>query len=259
MQMWAIAWYTCKEFLRKKIVYVVLFIAFLLLLSTVIAGSLALSEQGKIVQDMGLGVIEICGLIMTLFFGSHLLANEISQGTIFLLLSKNIKRSNIVVGKYVGFGIILFLLWLLLSIAFVGVMALYNQPWQELYVYALLGTFVSWLVTLALVVFFSTFVSPFVSLFVSIVVYLLGHMMSFVVYYVTVLKTDVFSPLFGQFVKVIYYVLPNYTALGVKEFLDVPTILQTVRMQFGGSVFISLIYIVLLLTFGALIFRKKEL
>ncbi|MBP6910228.1 hypothetical protein KBC03_01370 [Patescibacteria group bacterium] len=66
--MWAIAWYTGKEFLRKKIVYVVLFIAFLLLLSTTIAGSLALSEQGKIVQDMGFAVIEICGLIMTLFF-----------------------------------------------------------------------------------------------------------------------------------------------------------------------------------------------
>lgn len=257
--MWAIAWYTCKEFLRKKIVYVVLFIAFLLLLSTIVAGSLALSEQGKIVQDMGFGVIEICGLIMTLFFGSHLLANEISQGTIFLLLSKNIRRSNIIVGKYIGFAIILILLWLLLSAAFVWVMALYNQPWQELYVYALLGILVSRLVTLALVLFFSTFVSPFVSLFASIIVYLLWHMMSFVVYYVTVLKTDIFSPLFGQFVKVIYYILPNYTALGVKEFLDVPSILPTVRMQFGWSVLMSLLYIVLLLTLGALIFRKKEL
>lgn len=199
--MWAIAWYTGKEFLRKKIVYVVLFIAFLLLLSTIVAGSLALSEQGKIVQDMGFGVIEICGLIMTLFFGSHLLANEISQGTIFLLLSKNIKRSNIIIGKFIGFAFILFLLWLLLSAAFVGVMALYNIAWQELYVYALLGVFVSWLLTLALVMFFSTFVSPFVALFASIIVYLLGHMMSFVVYYVTVLKTEVFSPTFGRFVK----------------------------------------------------------
>ena len=63
-----IARYTGKEFLRKKIIYVVILIAFLLMLSTIIAGSLALSEQAKIVQDMGLGVIEICGLIMTLFF-----------------------------------------------------------------------------------------------------------------------------------------------------------------------------------------------
>jgi|GEM_PF-1885914 len=137
----AIAWYTGKEFLRKKIVYVVLFIAFLLLLSTVIAGSLALSEQAKIVQDMGLAVIEICGLIMTLFFGSYLLANEISQGTIFLLLSKNIKRSNIVIGKYLGFAFILFLLRVLLCVAFVAVMALYNIPRNSMYVFALLGIF----------------------------------------------------------------------------------------------------------------------
>lgn len=194
--MWAIAWYTAKEFLRKKIVYVVLFIAFLLLLSTIVAGSLALSEQSKIVQDMGLGVIEICGLIMTLFFGSYLLANEISQGTIFLLLSKNIKRAHIVMGKYIGFAMILLLLWVLLSLAFIGVIALYNIPRTDMYLYALVGIFISWLLTLALVIFFSTFVSPFVALFASIIVYLLGHMMSFVVYYVTVLKTDIFSPVF---------------------------------------------------------------
>lgn len=168
-----IARYTAKEFLRKKIVYVVLFIAFLLLLSTIVAGSLALSEQSKIVQDMGLGVIEICGLIMTLFFGSYLLANEISQGTVFLLLSKNIRRWNIVIGKYLGFAMILLLLWVLLSVAFIGVMGLYHIPRNDMYLYTLVGIFFSWLLTLALVVFFSTFVSPFVALFASIIVYLL--------------------------------------------------------------------------------------
>lgn len=246
--MWAIAWYTGKEFLRKKIVYVVLFIAFLLLLSTVIAGSLALSEQAKIVQDMGLSVIEICGLIMTLFFGSYLLANEISQGTIFLLLSKNIKRANIVIGKYIGFAFILLLLRILLSVAFYGVTVLYNIPWNGLFTYALLGIFVSWLLTLALVVFFSTFVSPFVALFASIIVYLLGHMMSFVVYYVTVLKTDIFSPAFGSFVKTIYYIIPNYTALSVKEFLTIPDVSAVIGAQFASAVGITLVYIVLLLT-----------
>lgn len=255
----AIAWYTGKEFLRKKIVYVVLFIAFLLLLSTVIAGSLALSEQGKIVQDMGLGVIEICGLIMTLFFGSYLLANEISQGTIFLLLSKNIRRANIIIGKYLGFAFILLLLWILLTLAFVGVMAMYNIPWNPLYLYALIGIFFGWLLTLALVIFFSTFVSPFVALFASIIVYLLGHMMSFVVYYVTVLKTDIFGPMFGSFVKAVYFVLPNYTALGLKEFLDVPGIEQVAGTQLLSGIGITLVYIVLLLTLGAVIFRKKEL
>ena len=138
---------------------------------------------------------------MTLFFGSYLLANEISQGTIFLLLSKNIKRSYIVVGKYLGFAFILLLLWLLLSVAFYAVTLLYNIPWHGLYFFALLGILFSWLLTLALVIFFSTFVSPFVALFASIIVYMLGHMMSFVVYYVTVLKSDAFSPFFGMLMK----------------------------------------------------------
>lgn len=138
-------------------------------------------------------------------------------------------------------------------------MALYHVPRTGMYIYALLGILVSWFLTLALVMFFSTFVSPFVALFASIIVYMLGHMMSFVVYYVTVLKTDIFGPMFGWTVKAIYYILPNYTALSLQEFLDVPEINAVAGGQFLGSVGITCIYIVLLLTFGALIFRKKEL
>lgn len=86
------------------------------------------------------------------------------------------------------------------------------------------------------------------ALFASIIVYLLGHMMSFVVYYVTVLKTDIFSPAFGWLVKGIYFILPNYTALSLKEFLDVPGIERIAGAQFLSGLGITLVYIVLLLT-----------
>lgn len=230
--MWAIARYTGKEFLRKKIVYVVVLIAFLLLLSTAIAGSLALSEQAKIVQDMGLAVIEMCGLIMTLFFGSYLISHEISQGTIFLLLSKNIKRVNIIRGKYVGFALVLLLLRIIVSVAFFGVSTLYHVAWNPLYPLVLVGILFSRLLTLALVIFFSTFVSPFVALFASLIVYLLGHMMSFVVYYVTVLKAEGFGPIFVRIMKGVYYILPNYTLISLQEFLNVPNIERIAQTQF---------------------------
>lgn len=64
----AVVWYTGKEFLRKKILYVIMFIAIVLLLGAVIAGQLALSEQTKIIQDISWGVIEISGLVVALFF-----------------------------------------------------------------------------------------------------------------------------------------------------------------------------------------------
>ncbi|MBP6910229.1 hypothetical protein KBC03_01375 [Patescibacteria group bacterium] len=118
-----------------------------------------------------------------------------------MLLSKNIKRVNIIWGKYVGFALVLFLLRIVLSAAFAGVGALYHIPRNPLYPLVLVGILFSRLLTLAVVVFFSTFVSPFVALFATLIIYLLGHMMSFVVYYVTTLKATVFAPAFGFLVK----------------------------------------------------------
>lgn len=255
----AIAQYTCTEFLRKKILYVIVGIVLLLLVGSIIAGQLALSEQTKVIQDMSLGAIEICGLIMTLFFGSYLLADEISQWTIFLLLSKHINRASLLIGKYLWFAGVLLILRIILAAAFGGVTAFYHIPWEPIFLYALVGIFVSWLLTLAVVVFFSTFVSPFVALFAGLVIYLLGHMMSFVVYYVTVIKIHVFSPAFAIFIKAIYYIIPNYTLLSVSDFIGNPSVTQFLWTQFLMSVIMSIVTIVLLLTLGGVIFRKREL
>lgn len=67
----------------------------------------------------------------------------------------------------------LFLLWFVLSISFFVVTSIYHIPFTLLSVYVLIGIFLSWLLTLAIVLFFATFVSPFVALFVSLIVYLL--------------------------------------------------------------------------------------
>ena len=83
-------------------------------------------------------------------------------------------------------------MWLILSIASFVIMHMYHIAWDMTLIYVYIGVFFSWLMTLAVVMFFSTFVSPFVAIMVSIVIYLLGHMMSFVVYYVTALKTSSF-------------------------------------------------------------------
>ncbi|MEI7478085.1 MAG: hypothetical protein WCJ81_06440 [bacterium] len=49
--MFTIARYTFVEYLRRKIVYVILGIGAVLMLCTVLAGSLALSEQVKVIRD----------------------------------------------------------------------------------------------------------------------------------------------------------------------------------------------------------------
>lgn len=49
-------------------------------------------------------MIEIFGLIGVLFVGSQLLFKEVEGKTIFLILSKPIKRQDFMLGKFFGFS-----------------------------------------------------------------------------------------------------------------------------------------------------------
>lgn len=255
----AIARYTAKQFLRKKILYIIVCIAVVLFLGSVIAWQLALSEKAKVIQDLSLSIVELCWIVMTLFFWSSLIADEVSQGTIFLLLSKHTKRWSLIVGKYLGFALILLCVCVVLSLVSTWMMFVYHIPVNSILIYVFAGIYSSWLITLAVVMFFSTFVSPFVTLLVSLVIYVLGHMMSFVVYYVTVLKAHAFPSWFHTLIEAIYFIVPNYTLLNVQEFMGVPYMSVLIPQQFIASSSIALVTIVLLLTLAALIFRKKEL
>lgn len=73
-------------------------------------------------------------------------------------------------------------------------------------------------------------------------------MMSFVVYYMTELKSEVFSPVFMWLVKGLYLVWPNYTLLSLQEFVTMPSIGTIAPQQLLSGTAMTVVYIVLLLT-----------
>jgi len=257
--MWAIAKYTFLEFWRKKIILTILFIACVLLCGAAIAGGLSLGEQTKVIRDIAFAVIQLAGIVMTLFFGSYLLADEIKQQTLYLLLSKNSSRARIVLGKYLGFALVLVLFRVLMSIALYALLARYGIARTFLYLYALGGLLISRLVTLSIVMFFSTFVSPFVTLLTTLIITLLGYTMSFVIYYTTVLKTAVFSPFFVRSMKIVYFLIPNFVPISMADFLDVPFVQSVIASQFFLATCMHIAYSIVVLIVAIGIFQKKEL
>jgi len=63
-------------------------------------------------------MIEIFGLIGVLFVGSQLLFKEVEGKTIFLILSKPIKRQDFILGKFFGFSATIFLIVFLQAILY---------------------------------------------------------------------------------------------------------------------------------------------
>lgn len=253
-----IAYYTFIEYLRKKILYIIAWIWALLMISTIIAWWLALSEQAKVIRDFGIGLIEVSWIILVIFFGSNVLQQEISQNTIFLLASKNIKRSNIILGKFFWFSIIIFLFTILMWLLYRWITYFFHIPFTAIHIIALFGIIMKLEVLLWICLFFASFVSPFVALGSSLILYFLSHILSFVVFYTTVLKKDLFSPFFVVIIKIFYYILPNFTALSVQDFFDVPYLRDTIGRSFSFAILFNLIYLIILLFASVKIFNKKQ-
>lgn len=253
-----IAYYTFVEYIRKKILYIIGGIWALLMIATIIAWWLSLSEQAKVIRDFGVWLIELAWIVLVVFFWANVLQQEISQNTIFLLASKNIKRSNIILGKFFGFSGIIVLFVACMSILFCLITRMYHIPFEPIYIVALLGIVIKLEVLLWLCLLFASFVSPFVALGSSLILYFLSHILSFVVYYTTVLKKDMFHPFFTGIMKGFYYILPNFTALSVNDFFDVPFVWNVLWQSFGFGVLFHVLYLVIILFLAVQIFNKKQ-
>lgn len=256
--MFTICKVTIKEFLRNKLLYILLVVAVFLIFLSMFLSGLALSESQKIVIDFSLWVVELFGLVFTLFFGSHLIYKDLSSNTISIILSKNYSKTKFIIWKFFGFAILLLLIYVILTLSFVFVSIVNNIDFQAVYLLTILFSYIKILVVLAFVIFFSTFVSPFLALIFSGLIYVLWHMMSFVKFYITNLQKPIFGLRWQKIVVLFYYILPNFDFLSIKEYLLSPYISNITLLQSVLAVVTNLLYVSLLLIFSVLIFKKRE-
>ena len=262
--MWHIATNTLKEFLRMKIIYVIIFFAVLLLFFSLLLAELSINQE-VVVVNFSLSVIEIFWLITTLFLASYLIYNEINKKTILLVLSKISSKSDFVIWKFVGFSMLLFIMYVILSFGFWIALLVMNKFIMEVdirlaYFAAILFSYIKMLVIVAFIIFFSTFVSPFLSLVLSLMIYIISHSTSFMFFYPVYVKKNIPEwSIWYYFLKTVYYVFPNFQDFSLKEYLFSPHLGMYTNFHFLLTVIWWWItYIIILLIFATTLFNKKE-
>ena len=155
--MFNIAINSFRELVRNRILLVILFFASLLIVFSLVLSSLSLGQTSRIILDFWLAMIEISGLLATLFIGGQLLYREIEWKTIYLILSKPIRRYEFIVWKF---------LWFAATILIITAAQLLILSWLLLVSGVPLDLFllISWvfitlklLIVFALILLFSTF------------------------------------------------------------------------------------------------------
>ena len=246
-----IAQNTFKEIIRNKFLYVIVFFAIVFIAFSLALWKLTLGEDEKIIVDFGLSMIEVFGLIWVLFIWSQLLFKEIEGKTIFLILSKPIKRSEFILWKFAGFSFAIAIITLIQSLVFLAMLLLKGIPVDSLILYALLFTFFKFEISLAIVFFLSTFMSTILTILVSVMIYICAHSFTLLLDLVSRLQNKV-ATLWVQLLQLLF---PPFEALNIKDVIgmykDFPP------FYFPLNAFYSIVYLCIILFFTVLIFNKK--
>src|SRR4051794_5602107 len=161
--------------------------AVLLIAASYLLGQLTAGQDVKIIKDLGLASISIFGLLIAVFIGIGLVWKEVEKRSIYTLLSKPMRRSEFVVGKYVGLVLTLAINVIVMTAAFYAVVG--YMGWQApenvraawaspaadpAMLKAIALIMIELMLVTAIALFFSTFSTPFLSALLTMGIWVIG-------------------------------------------------------------------------------------
>lgn len=252
MRLRAIILNTFIESIRDKILIVLLIVGFILMASSKFIKPLALGEEAKIIKDLCFSAINFISILIAILIGGRLIYKEIEKRTIYLVLSKPIKRWEFILGKYVGQMLLLFFVIGILTIAFGVVLLLTDTKANYLILLPNLLLIFQLSIITSLAIFFSTFATPLTASIFTFILYFIGHLTRDLKALSQISK----SPIVKIIANFLYYTLPNLANFDIKGKVvhEIPI--------FPSHIYLPIIYSLLwtlgLLYFSFLIFERKD-
>lgn len=203
---------TFRETIRDKILYNLVFFALLLIGASVLLGTLTIGEQDKIINDVGLGAINIVGVAIAIFVGIGLVTKEIERRTVYTILARPITRTQFILGKYCGLGCVMTVNLAIMVSMFLVTIWLSGSPIHGALFQAIQLILIEALLITALAMFFSTFSSPTLSAIMTIGFYIIGHITTDLKEIANRSET----PLTQAIMSGLYYICPNLEWLNIK-------------------------------------------
>ncbi len=255
---------TFRETIRDRILLVIAFFGVILIVSTLFLSAISVRQDEKVLLDLGLGLIDIFGMLITIFVGTQLIFREVDKRTIFVILSKPVTRAHFLLSKFFGLGAILLLITSVMLFVFMLVIGFQTDLiiHDDIIGCAFIGklllitffSFLSFLLMLALVIFFSSFMTPVLAAFSSLTVFVIGHLTDDIRMFAQN-QVNV-SPVFEKIADAIYFGFPNFSILNVKNFIlnDIPFTVAELFAAAGGAV----AWMILLLLLGTFFFSQRE-
>ena len=254
---WLLASSTFGEAIRRKILLVFLFGGIGIMLMGMAFSSLEASRDLNVTKSLGLGVISLAGVFISIILYITLIPVEIERRTIYSILSKPVQRYQYLTGKFLG-G----LMTVLVNIALMGVIFLILLTLKQLQYSAsgesrltvaavdlalaknIFMIFLEMTLLGAVAMFFSVFLPPVVNFFVTFGVWLLG-------------TSGILNH--GGPLGFLHLLVPNFVNYAIQNPFINPSVHVTQEPTYiAYSALYALIYTIILLMAGTVIFDRRE-
>ncbi len=210
--LWVIAHNTFRETIRDRILYSLIGFSILVIATSLLAASVSLGQDIRVIQSFGLTALLVFLLLITIFIGTQLVFREVERKTIYLVLSKPVKREVFYLGKFLGLALTIAVATAIMGAVFLALLAYKTKAfsWPAL---SAIGFMLmeAWLLT-AIGMLFGSFTSPIASAIYTFCLAIIGHSSTSIL---TISQKS--QPFLKYTLQGVYYVFPNLEKFNLRN------------------------------------------
>jgi ABC-2 type transport system permease protein len=248
-----IAYYTFFEILKSKILINVLILGAIQFILTYVAYSFTYGEPSRIALDFGLGTLALSSVGIAIFIGVGLLSDEIESRTVYMIISRPVKRSHFILGRLLGLSSILMLNIAILSIISISLFFIVGGDFQPLILWSILYIFFEAILVLVIVSLLSMLTGKTMTVIISTLIYFLGHAVDAAKLIGFVQR----RPYLESILDFYHFVLPGFYKLNLKSYVIYK---QSIELDYllSTTIYVSL-YVTAMVFLILFVFNRKDL
>src|SRR5579864_5297401 len=173
----AIASNTFREAVRDRVLYNLIAFALLMMGAALLVGQISIGIERIVQVNLGLTAISLFGMVIAIFIGIGLVSKEIEKRTLYTVLSRPVRRSEFVLGKFFGLAGTLVVNTFFMAIGFFVALLYVSHHFQKQDGWVLVALYfiiLQFLIITALTLFFSSFSSPLLSAVFTFSLFVIG-------------------------------------------------------------------------------------
>lgn len=242
-----------REAVRDRILYNLILFVLIITACAVFIGELTVGQEARVIVNLGLSAMLVFGTFISIFVGVSLVWKEIEKRTVYSIFSKPVRRSQFIVGKYIGLCLTLLVnvavmgVGVTLALVYVGGGPLVWAIWP-----AILLIFLELTVITAVAILFSSFSTPALSAMLTFAVFVIGH-------FSTSLR-ELAQSMPSQFARLVfdgvYYLLPNFSHFSF--ITETANGISAPPAMLGASTAYAVVWDVVLLAIAVVIFSRRN-